>query len=119
MVEDEYSSYVVTPSPDATDPRLYTTMYFYIHDNVTNKDMTPLQKKFAERYDLSFSCDVKNAKDIIEKGSNIIYKCSGDFTSLQKDHREDKDHTYYFDVEGIYDTENDTLTSTGEYTRQF
>ncbi len=119
MVEDEYSSYVVTPSPDDTDPSLYTTMYFWIHDNVTNKDMTPLQKKFAERYELSFSCAVKNAKDIIEQGSNVIYKCSGDMTSLQKNHREDKDHTYYFNVKGTYDTENDTLTSTGEYTNQF
>jgi hypothetical protein len=119
MVEDEYSSYVVTPSPSDTDPSLYTTLYFYIHDNVTNKDMTPLQKKFAERYELSFSCGVKNAKDIIEQGSNIIYKCSGDFTSLQKNHREDKDHTYYFNVEGTYDTQNDTLTSTGQYDRQY
>ncbi|HKQ21897.1 MAG TPA: hypothetical protein VJS91_07650, partial [Nitrososphaeraceae archaeon] len=119
MVEDEYSSYVVTPSPDDTDPSLYTTMYFYIHDNVTNKDLTPLQKKFAERYEISFSCDVKNAKDIIEQGSNIKYKCSGDYTSLKKYNAEERDPTYYFSVEGTYDTENDTLTSTGGYDRQY
>jgi hypothetical protein len=48
--EDGYSSYIVIPEPEDTDPRLYTTLYFYIHDNVTNKDLTTLQKKFAERY---------------------------------------------------------------------
>jgi len=119
MVEDEYSSYTVTPKPDDTDPSLFTTMYFYIHDNVTNKDLTPLQKKFAERYQLSFSCNVNNARDIIEQGSNVIYKCSGDYTSLNKYNAEEQDPTYYFSVEGTYDTENDTLTSTGEYDREY
>jgi len=117
MVEDEYSAYTVTPSPDDDVPRVFVTLYFYIHDNVTNKDLTPLQKKFAERHELSFSCTVKNAKDIIEQGNNIIYKCSGDFTYLKKYNTEENDPTYYFNVEGTYDTENDTLTSTGEYNR--
>lgn len=119
MVEDEYSSFAVTPSPDDQDPRLYTTLYLYIHDNVTNKDLTPLQKKFAERYDFSFSCYVTTAKDIIEQGNNTIYKCTGDSTSLRKYHAEDKDRTYYFNVEGTYDTQNDTLTATGTFDRQF
>jgi hypothetical protein len=119
MVEDEYSSYVVTPDPDDTDPSLYVTLYFYVHDNITNKDLTPLQKKFAERYELSFSCNVNSVKDIIEQGNNIIYKCSGDYTSLRKYNQEDNDPTYYYSVEGTYDTESDTLIGTGEYDRQF
>ena len=97
----------------------YTTLYFYIHDNVTNKDLTPLQKKFVERYQLSFSCGVNSVKDIIEQGNNTIYKCSGDFTSLSKFKPEDSDHTYYFRVKGSYDTQNDTLSATGVYDRQF
>jgi hypothetical protein len=98
MVQDEYSSYVVTPDPDDTDPSLYVTLYFYIHDNITNKDLTPLQKKFAERYELSFSCAVNSVKDIIEQGNNITYKCSGDYTSLRKYNQEDNDPTYYYSV---------------------
>jgi hypothetical protein len=119
MEEDEYSSYVVLPDPEDSAPRVYTSVYFYIRDDVTNKDLTPLQKNFAERYDMSFSCDVKSAKDIIEQGDNIIYKCSGDFTSLAKTNQEKNDPTYYFSVEGTYDTQNDTLTGTGEYDRQY
>ena len=76
--------YVVVPEPEDTDPSVYTSVYFYIRDNVTNKDLTPLQKNFAERYDLSFSCAVNSVKDIIEQGDNIIYKCSGDYTDLAK-----------------------------------
>jgi len=117
--EIEYSSYVVTPGPDDTEPRIYTTLYFYVHDNLTNKDLTPLQKKFAERYELSFSCDVSSVKDIIEQGNNTIYKCSSDFTDVRKDNPEKTDHTYYFNVDGTYDTESDTLTATGKYDRQY
>jgi hypothetical protein len=117
--EDEFSSYVVVPDPEDTDPSVYTTAYFYIRDNVTNKDLTPLQKNFAERYQLAFSCAVNSVKDIIEQGDNIIYKCSGDYTSLAKSNPEENDPTYYFSVEGTYDTQNDTLTGTGEYDRQY
>ncbi len=117
--EYEYSSYVVLPEPEDTDPRLYTSVYIYIHDDVTNKDLTPLQKNFAERYDLSFSCDVNSVNDIIEQGDNIIYKCSSDLTSLSKENPEENDPTYYFNVEGTYDTRNDTLTGTGEYDSQY
>ena len=117
--EEGYSSYVVLPEAEDTDPRLYTTLYFYIHDNVTNKDLTPLQKKFAERYELSFSCDVNSVKDIIEQGNNIIYKCSSEYPDLSKSNPEENDPTYFFRVEGTYDTQNDTLTGTGEYDRQY
>lgn len=113
--EDHYSSYVVTPKPEDDRPRIYTTLYFNLHDNITNKDLTPLQKKFAERYELSFSCNVNSAKDIIEQGSNIIYKCSGDFTDLAKYNREKTDPMYFFDVEGKYDTQSDSLNATGKY----
>ena len=58
-------------------------------------------------------------KDIIELGDNIIYKCSGDYTSLQKSNPEQNDHTYYFSVTGTYDTQKDTLLGTGEYDRQY
>ncbi len=47
MVQDEYSSYVVTPDPDDTDPSLYVTLYFYVHDNITNKDLTPSSEKIC------------------------------------------------------------------------
>jgi hypothetical protein len=113
--ELEYSSYVVTPSPEDDAPRIYTTLYFNVHDDITNKDLTPLQKKFAEKYELSFSCDVNSAKDIIEQGNNVIYKCSGDFTDLAKSNREKTDPMYFFKVEGTYDTQTDSLNATGKY----
>jgi len=116
--EDGYSSYVVLPEPEDTDPRLYTTLYFYIHDNVTNKELTPLQKRFVERYELSISCDVNSVKDIIEQENNIIYKCSSEYPDLSKSNSEENDPTYYFRLEGTYDTQNDTLTGTGEYDRE-
>src|SRR5215213_1383139 len=56
--EDYYSTYVVTPEPSDTDPRLSITLYFYLHDDITNQDLTPIQKRFGERFDLSFSCSV-------------------------------------------------------------
>ena len=80
--------------------------------------MTPIQKKFAERYHLSFSCVVNSVNDIIEEGNNVLYKCSGDSTSLGKEDKEDTDKTYYFKVEGTYDNQSDTLTSTGQYDRK-
>jgi len=117
--EDGYSFYVVTPSPEDTQPRIYTSMDFYVHDNVTNKDLTPLQKKFAERYQLGFSCGVDSVKDIIEQGDNITYKCSGEYTDIRKSNPEENDPTYYFKVDGTYDTQSDTLNATGNYDRQF
>lgn len=117
--DDGYSSYVVLPDPEDSHPRLYTTLYFYIHDNVTNKDLTPLQKRLVERYELSISCDVNSVKDIIEQENNIIYKCSNEYPDLSKYNSEENDPTYYFRLEGTYDTQNDTLTGTGEYDRQY
>jgi len=65
--EDEYSSYVVLPEPEDKDPSLYTSVYFYVRDNVTNKDLTPLQKDFAEKYDFTFSCNVNSVKVSLNK----------------------------------------------------
>lgn len=117
--EDEYSSYVVTPTPEDTDPSIFVSKSFYVHDPVTNKDLTPLQKKFAERYEISFTCGVNSVKDIIEQGNNIIYKCSSEYTDIRKSNPEENDPTYYFKADGTYDTLNDTLTATGNYDRQY
>jgi len=38
---------------------------------------------------------------------------------LQKSNPEENDPTYYFSVKGTYDTQNDTLSGTGEYDRQY
>ena len=67
--EDRYSLYVVTPTPDVDSPRVYAMLWFDVHDNITNKNLTPIQKKFAERYQLSFSCSVNSVNDIIEQGN--------------------------------------------------
>jgi hypothetical protein len=117
--EDEYSAYVVTPRPEDTDPSIFVSQTFYVHDNVTNKDLTPLQKKFAERHEISFSCGVNSVKDIIEQANNTIYKCSGDFTDIRKTNPEENDPTYYLKVDGTYDTQSDTLNATGNYDRQY
>jgi hypothetical protein len=85
---------------------------------VTNKELTPLQKRFVERYELSISCDVNSVKDIIEQENNITYKCSSEYPDLSKSNSEENDPTYYFRLEGTYDIQNDTLTGTGEYDRQ-
>ncbi len=112
--EDRYSLYVVTPNSDDSSPRVYAMMWFDVHDNITNKNLTPLQKTFAERYQLSFSCSVNSVNDIIEQGNNVAYKCSGGSTFLQKQNKEDSDSTYFFKVEGTYDNQSDTLNSTGQ-----
>jgi hypothetical protein len=117
--EGGFSLYVVTPTSDVDSPRVYTSLSFNVHDNITNKDLTPIQKKFAEKYQLSFSCSVNSVNDIIEQANNVIYKCSGDSTFVQKEHKEDADKTYYFQVEGTYDNQSDTLTATGKYDRKF
>ncbi len=117
--EGEYSYYVVTPTSDEDSPRVYTSLSFDVHDNITNKNLTPIQKKFAEKYQLSFSCSVNSVKDIIEQPNNVIYKCAGDSTFLRKEHMEDTDKTYYFNVEGIYDNQSDTITATGKYDHKF
>lgn len=116
--EDYYSTYIVTPSPYDTDPRVFITLYFYLHDDITNQDLTPIQKRFVERYDLSFSCSVNSVNDIIEQGNNTIYKCSGEYTTLGKHNKEDKDPLFFYQVEGTYDTASDTFTGTGQYDRR-
>jgi len=117
--ENEYSLYVVTPQPEDTEPRVYTMLWFDVHDDITNKNLTPIQKKFAERYQLSFSCNVNSVNDIIERGNNVLYKCTGDFTFLGKQNKETDDPTYYFKVEGMYDNQSDTLNATGKYERKY
>jgi len=113
--EDHYSSYVVTPKPGDKYPQIYTTLYFDVYDNVTNKDLTPLQKKIAERYELSFACYLHSAKDIIEQANNTIYKCSSYVTYLEKYNREKTEPYYWFDVEGKYDNQSDSLNATGKF----
>jgi hypothetical protein len=113
--EDHYSSYVVTPKPEDDHPHIYTTLYFNVHDNVTNKNLTSLQKKIVEKYGVSLGCYVNSAKDIIERANNTIYKCSGYVTDLAKVNREKTDPTYWFDVKGTYDTQSDSLNATGKF----
>jgi len=116
--EDHYSSNVVPPKPGDKYPHIYTSLFFYVHDNVTNKDLTPLQKKFAERYWLFFSCDVHSAKDIIEQENNTTYKCSSSYANLAKSNSEKTDPRYWFDVEGKYDTQSDSLNLTGKFSNK-
>jgi hypothetical protein len=116
--EDGYSLYVITPDLDVTTPRVYLSLNFFVHDNITNKDLTPLQKKFAERYQLSFACYVNSVNDIIEHGNNATYKCSNDSTFLKKENPEDTDSTYYFKTEGTYNNQSDTIVATGKYDRK-
>ncbi len=118
ITEDGYSLYVITPDANDSAPRVYLNLNFLIHDDITNKNLTPLQKQFVERYAFSFSCSVNSVKDIIEQANNIIYKCSGDSTFLGKEHKEDTDATYFFKVEGTYDNQSDTLNATGHFDRK-
>jgi len=119
QIEEGMYSNITTPDPDDTTPQVFVTLYFYVHDNITNKDLTPLQKKSVERYDLTVSCVVNSPKDLIEQANSTIYKCSSERTDLQKFNREQTDTTYYFKIDGTYDSQSDTLTATGKYARQF
>jgi hypothetical protein len=110
-----YSSYIITPNPEDSAPRVYLMLDFFIHDDIANKNLTPIQKKFVERYVLSFSCSVKGVNDIVELGNNTVYKCSGDFTSLGKRNEEFSNVLYYYKVQGIYDNQSDTLNGTGQF----
>jgi hypothetical protein len=116
--EDDYGLTWI-PDPEDETPDVSTFLDFYVHDDITNKDLTPLQKKFAERYQLSFFCYVDSVKDIVEQANTTLYKCSGDSTDISKSNKEDNDPTYYFEVEGTYDTQSDTLTAAGQYDRQY
>jgi hypothetical protein len=112
--EKEYDSNIGVPKPEDTSPGIYTNLFLDIHDNVTNKDLTPLQKKFVESYQFHFSCNVNSVKDIIEQANNTIYKCE-DYSYLFKENREENDPFNSFTVKGTYDTQNDTLNATGVY----
>ena len=114
--EDEYAN-ITTPDADDDTPQVLVTLYFYVHDNITNKDLTPLQKKNVERYDLTVSCVVDSGKNVIEKANNLIYKCSSERTDLRKYDGEKKDPTFFFKIEGTYDTQADLLMATGKYVR--
>lgn len=113
--EDGYSFYVVTPGRNNADLRIYLILDFYIRDNITNKDLTPLEKEFVEGYVLSFSCRGISINDIVEQGNNTINACSGEFTNLGKQNKEDIDISYYYIVEGAYNNQSDALNVTGEF----
>lgn len=51
-------------------------------DPITNKDLTPIQKKFVERFGVGIVCSVKNAEDILELNDTqkVKYNCSDDNT---------------------------------------
>ena len=119
QIEEIEYGLTVIPNPQVDSLSVSKFLDFYVHDNITNKDLTPLQKKFAERYQLSFFCHVNSVKDIIEQANNTIYKCSGDSTDIRKSHPEETDPSYYFKVNGTYDTQSDTLNATGNYDRQY
>lgn len=108
--------FVGTPNLDDIVPRVFSMMWFYLHDNVTNKSSTQLQKNVVEIYRLYFSCGVNDPSDIVEQGNNLVYKCSGNSTFLGKDTENAEE--YYFAVEGTYDNQTDTLSAAGKYDRK-
>jgi hypothetical protein len=112
--EKGYDPNTGVPEPEDTSPTIHTIFSLDIHDYVTNKDLTPLQKKFVESYTFYFSCGVNSVKDIIEQANNTIYKCE-DYSSLSKTNSEENDEIILFTVKGTYDTKNDTLNATGVY----
>lgn len=113
---DEQYLFVGTPNFVDIVPRVFSMMWFYVHDNVTNKNLTPDQKNVVETYRLYFSCGVNGPSDIVEQGNNFIYKCSGNSTFLGIDSENAEE--YYYTVEGSYDNHSDTLIATGKYDRK-
>jgi hypothetical protein len=84
---------VPIPNPDTDpyiDPSIAVTMSFDLHDNVTNKDLTPTQKKLEERYQAQFICTVDRFKDIIKQENNTIYKCSSHLSTLQREYPDEE-----------------------------
>jgi hypothetical protein len=112
--ENEYSNITM---PDDANPHVFVTLNFYVHDNITNRDLAPIQKDIVERYDLKVACILNSSNNATEQGNDIIYKCSSGETDLQKYNREEKDSIYYFKIDGTYDTQSDTLTATGKFVR--
>ena len=113
--EDGYSN--ITKSDDDATPHVFVTLNFYVHDNITNKDLTPIQKEIVERYNLKVACILNSASNASGQANNIMYKCSSGETDLQKYNREEKDSIYYFKIDGTYDTQSDILTAIGKFVK--
>ncbi|MGE5821898.1 MAG: hypothetical protein ACM31M_04875, partial [Nitrososphaerota archaeon] len=61
----EYThTFLDPPSPEINKYDIGYSIDFNLLDPITNKDLTPIQKKFVERFDVGITCFVKNVEDI-------------------------------------------------------
>ena len=87
---------------------------FNLIDDITHADVSPVKKKFMERFGLGLGiCIVKNVDDIVETNNTVIYNCAPDTTSISRTH----DKTLWnFNVKGTYDSAKENLKISGKYT---
>jgi hypothetical protein len=99
------------PNPETDDYLVSFIIDFDLHDNITNANLTPIQKSFAERYQLHAFCWVDDITDIIEKKGSLIYNC-GDEIKIDRIH---DSHQWVYKSKGIYDTKTENFKMIGNF----
>jgi hypothetical protein len=111
----EYTSDGTFSIPDPETDNYYISFIidFDLHDDITNANLTPIQKSFVERYQLHVFCSVVDVNNIIEKNGEVIYNCEGE-TNIQRIH---DSYTWVYQSKGIYDTKLENFKVNGEFNR--
>ena len=102
------------PNPESNIFHAGYHIEFNLIDDITHADVSPVKKKFMERFGLGLGiCIVKNVDDIVETNNTVIYNCAPDTTSISRTH----DKTLWnFNVKGTYDSAKENLKISGKYT---
>ena len=64
------------PTPDNDSPPISVTIYFNLHDDITNANLTPAQKLFIEKFNFGIYCRISNIDQIVQDpDGNVVYNC--------------------------------------------
>ena len=111
-------SYFGAPTPDDDSPIITVRIQFYLHDDITNSDLTPAQRLFIEKFDFNIWCDISNINQIIQdKDGEVVYHCDSDSGSVGPVESSSTLPTLYYSYKVVYDTKSETLKLSGKFDR--
>jgi len=112
----EYThAFLSAPDPNTNDWGVGFAIDFNLHDDITNANLTAIQKKFVELFHLAIGCDVNNVRDIVEKDDRVIYHCNCGTADCGLAIVHAIKPTLYFYAKGVYDTKTENFKLVGNF----
>jgi hypothetical protein len=109
-------------TPDDDSPTISVSIDFYLHDDITNANLTPAQKLFIEKFQFHLFCRISNIDEIVQdKEGNVVYHCAGNDSlggaSIAPKESSSNLPSLYYSYNLSYDTKTETLKLNGKLDR--